>query len=149
MAFVNMHCIFTKALVQHIFSLTFYILIYMSLLLLTITLYLISIAYCLSFFIAHVCKNKSADQLCGNCTAISTFLFTTYMVTCTIFLLPKSDISSLLPSSLTLQPGLCCIWLETKNTDFLMTLLIWYTRDISRTFVSETQSMFLCHFNIG
>ena len=39
-------------------------------------------------------------------------------------LLHKSEISSLLPSSVALQPGLCWTWSETPQTDFLMMQLI-------------------------
>ena len=36
-------------------------------------------------------------------------------------LLPKSEISSLLSSSVVVQPGLCRTWLETPKTGFLTT----------------------------
>ena len=41
----------------------------------------------------------------------------------TIHLLPKFEISSLFPSSVAEQPGLCWIWSETPKTGFLMTRL--------------------------
>ena len=42
----------------------------------------------------------------------------------TIPLLPESEISSLLLSSVSVQPGLCRIWSETPKTGFLTTRLI-------------------------
>ena len=42
----------------------------------------------------------------------------------TIPLLPKSKISSLLPSSVAVQPGLCRTWLETLKACFLTTRII-------------------------
>ena len=44
----------------------------------------------------------------------------------TIPLLPKSEISNLLPSSVIVLPGLCRIWLETPKTGFLKTRLKKY-----------------------
>ena len=41
----------------------------------------------------------------------------------TIHLLPKFEISSLFPSSVAEQPGLCWTWSETPKTVFLMTRL--------------------------
>ena len=41
----------------------------------------------------------------------------------TIHLLPKFEISSLFPSSVAKQPGLCWTWSETPKTGFLMTML--------------------------
>ena len=41
----------------------------------------------------------------------------------TIHLLPKFEISSLFPSSVAEQPGLCLTWSETPKTGFLMTRL--------------------------
>ena len=43
----------------------------------------------------------------------------------TIPLLPKSEISSLQPSSVAVQPGLCGTWSETPKTGFLTTRLIF------------------------
>ena len=40
-----------------------------------------------------------------------------------IHLLPKFEISSLFPSSVAEQPGLCWTWSETPKTGFLMTRL--------------------------
>ena len=41
----------------------------------------------------------------------------------TIHLFPKFEISSLFPSSVAEQPGLCWSWPETPKTGFLMTRL--------------------------
>ena len=55
-----------------------------------------------------ICENKDADQLRGNRYTDNT-----------IPLLSKSDISSLWPSSVAVQPGLCQTWSETLKTGFL------------------------------
>ena len=68
-----------------------------------------------------ICKNKDADQLGSNCTADQGLCFR-YMDS-TIPLLPKSEISSLKPSSVAVQPGLCLNLFETPKTGFLMTQL--------------------------
>ena len=68
-------------------------------------------------------KAKGAVQLCGNCAADHHLCF--QYIDCTILLL-KSEISSLLPSSVAIQPGLCRIWSETPKTGFLMTWLKFY-----------------------
>ena len=67
-----------------------------------------------------ICKNKDADQLRGNLEADQRLCFR-YTDT-TIPLLSKSEISSLLPSSVTVQPGLCATWSETPNTDVLISM---------------------------
>ena len=66
-----------------------------------------------------ICENKDADQLRGNREADQRLCFR--YTDSTIPLLPKSEISSLLPSSVTVQPGLCQTWSETPKTDFLTT----------------------------
>ena len=43
----------------------------------------------------------------------------------TIPLLPKSKISSLLPSSVAVKPGLCWTWLETPKACFLTKHIIY------------------------
>ena len=56
--------------------------------------------------------NREANQsLCFRCTDS------------TIPLLPQSEISSLFPSSVAVQPGLCRTWSETLKTGFLTTRL--------------------------
>ena len=62
------------------------------------------------------CENKDADQLCGDRTADQHLLFS--HIDSTITLLPKSEISSLLPSSVAVQPRLCRNWLEILKTGF-------------------------------
>ena len=52
-----------------------------------------------------ICENKDADQLRGNREADQRICFR--YTDLTISLLPKSVISSILPSSLAVQPGLC------------------------------------------
>ena len=67
-------------------------------------------------------ENKDADQLRGNREADQTLCFR--YTDSTIPLLLKSEISSLLSSSVTVQPGLCRTWSETPKTGFLTTRLI-------------------------
>ena len=69
-----------------------------------------------------ICENKDADQLCGNSEADQRLCFR--YTDSTIPLLFKSEISSLLPSSVAVQPGLCRTWSETPKTGFLTTRLI-------------------------
>ena len=64
-------------------------------------------------------ENKGADQLSSNCKADQRLCFR--YTDSTIPLLSKSKISSLLPSSVTVQPGLCRISLEPNFLDFLRT----------------------------
>ena len=71
-----------------------------------------------------ICKNKDADQLPGNREADQRLCF--HYTESTIPLLPKSEISSLLPSSMIVQHGLCRTWLETRKTGFLTTRLIYW-----------------------
>ena len=52
-----------------------------------------------------ICKNKGADQLCGNRTTDQHLCFR--YIDSTIPLLPKYEIASRSPSSVTAQPGLC------------------------------------------
>ena len=68
-------------------------------------------------------ENKDADQLRGNREADQHLCFC-YTDT-TIPLLPKSEISSLYPSPVAVQPGLCRTWSETPKTGFLTPRLIW------------------------
>ena len=69
-----------------------------------------------------ICENKDADQLRGNREADQRLCFrytdsTTHQLT-------KSEFSSLQPSSVAVQPGLCRTWSETPKTGFLITRLI-------------------------
>ena len=69
-----------------------------------------------------ICENKDADQLRGYRAADQRLCFS--YTDSTIPLLPKSEISSLQPYSVTVQPGLCGTWSETQKTGFLTTRLI-------------------------
>ena len=64
-------------------------------------------------------ENKGADQLRGNREPEQRLCFR-YM-DCTIPLLLKCKISSLYPSSVTVQPGLCRTWSEPKLLVFSCT----------------------------
>ena len=70
-----------------------------------------------------ICENKDADQLRGNREADQRLCFR--YIDSTIPLLPTSklEISSLWPSSVTAQPGLCRTWSEIPKTGFLTTRL--------------------------
>ena len=68
-----------------------------------------------------ICENKGADQLCGNRTTDQRLCFR--YTDSPITLLSKAEISSLKPSSVTVQPGLCRTWSETPKTGFLTTRL--------------------------
>ena len=69
-----------------------------------------------------ICENKDADQLRGNREADQRLCFR--YTDSTIPLLSKSEISSLKPSSVAEQSGLCGTWSEAPKTDFLTTRLI-------------------------
>ena len=64
-----------------------------------------------------ICENKDADQLRSNCAADQRLCFR--YTDSTIPLLPKLEISSLLPFCVVVQPGLCRTWSETPKTGFL------------------------------
>ena len=68
-----------------------------------------------------ICENKDADQLRGNREADQRLCFR--FTDDSIPLLPKSEISSLEPSSVIVQPGLCRTWSESPKTGFLTTRL--------------------------
>ena len=68
-----------------------------------------------------ICENKDADQLRGTREADQRLCFR--YTDSSISLLHKSRISSLLPSSVAVQPGLCRTWSETPKTGFLTTRL--------------------------
>ena len=72
-----------------------------------------------------LCENKDADQLHGDCEADQRLCFR--YIDSTIPLLPKSEISSLWPSSLAVQPGLCRTRSEIPKTGFLTARLIFGT----------------------
>ena len=66
-----------------------------------------------------ICENEDADQLRGYREADQRLCFR--YKDSTIPLLSKSDISSLYPSSVAVQPGLCGTRTETPKTSFLTT----------------------------
>ena len=80
-------------------------------------------------------ENKGADQLRSNCEADQRLCFR-YM-DCTIPLLLESAISSFLPSSVTVQSGLCQTWSETQIAGFLMHRLIYNMRHQHRPRVMQ------------
>ena len=63
-----------------------------------------------------ICENKDADQLRGNREADQRLCFR--YTDSTIPLLPNSEISSLYPSSVAVQPGLCGTWSENPDDRF-------------------------------
>ena len=68
-----------------------------------------------------ICENKDPDQLRGDREADQR-LCCRYTDT-TIPILHKYEISSLQPSCVVVQPGLCRTWSETPKTGFLTTRL--------------------------
>ena len=66
-----------------------------------------------------ICENKDADQLRSD-SAADQHLWFHYTVSTIIPLLPKSEISSLQPSSVAVQPNLCRTWSETPKTFFFL-----------------------------
>ena len=69
-----------------------------------------------------ICENKDADQLRGIRETDQRFCF--HHTDSIIPLLPKSEILSVQPSSVVVQPGLCWTWSETPKTGFLATRLV-------------------------
>ena len=63
-----------------------------------------------------ICENKDADQLRGNREADQRLCFR--YIDSTIPLLSKSEISSIYPSSVAVQPGLCRTMSETRTLVF-------------------------------
>ena len=63
-----------------------------------------------------ICENKDADQLRGNREADQRLCFR--YTDSIISLLPTYEISSLQPSSVAVQPGLCGTWSETPEDRF-------------------------------
>ena len=63
-----------------------------------------------------ICENKDADQLRGNREADQRLCFR--YLDSMIPLLSKSEISSLWPSSIAVQPGLCRTRSKTPKTGF-------------------------------
>ena len=88
-----------------------------------------------------VCENKDADQLRGNREADQRLCFR--YKDSTIPLLPKSEISSLYPSYVAVQPGLYRTWSETPKTGFLTTRLIYRVLICEHPFHNELSSRLL------
>ena len=63
-----------------------------------------------------ICQNKGADKLSGNREADQRLCFR--YIASTIPLLSKSEISSLKPSSVGVQPGLCRTRSDTRTLVF-------------------------------
>ena len=74
------------------------------------------------------CENKDVDQLNGN-LLISAFTHVD---------IPKSEISSLYPSCVVAQPGLCRTWSETTNNGFVV-MLLNFDNDRVQTSISNKQ----------
>ena len=74
----------------------------------------------------YICENKTQISFAVTARLISAFVF----AICIVPLLPNSEISSLKPSSVALQPGLCRTWSKTPKTDFLTTRLIYYYTNV-------------------
>ena len=72
----------------------------------------------------YLCENKDTDQLRSNCAADQRLCFR--YTDSTIPLLPKSEILTLQPSSVAIQPGLCLTWSETLKTVFFTTRLKYH-----------------------
>ena len=69
-----------------------------------------------------ICENKIADQLYGYPTADQRLCF--HYIDSTIPLLPKSEISSLQPSSVAVQPSLFQTWSESRKQVFRARLIL-------------------------
>ena len=82
-----------------------------------------------------ICENKDENQLRDDREADLCLCFR--YTDRTIPLLPKSEISSFLPSSVVVQPGLCRTWSETPKTGFLTTRLNGDAQVISLILISD------------
>ena len=83
-----------------------------------------------------ICENKDADQLRGNREADQRLCFR--YLDSLIPLLSKSEISSLWPSSVAVQPGLCRTSSETR--------MMVFSRRGSNTFTSKDLVWIVKHF---
>ena len=84
-----------------------------------------------------ICENKDADQLRGNREADQRLCFR--YLDSTIPLLPKYKISSLWPSLVAVQPGLCQTWSETKLLVFSRCGSYCYAETITLTCLCNMQ----------
>ena len=74
-------------------------------------------------------ENKGTDQLRSNCEADQRLCFR--YTDSTIPLFSKIQISSLYPSSVTVQPGLCRTWSEPK---------CWFSRAQAHNYVNDNSN---------
>ena len=81
-------------------------------------------------------RKQDADQLCGNREADQRLCF--HYIDSTIPLLSKSEISSLYPSSVAVQPDLCRTRSETRS---------WFSHDVAQIFLMMRPTMW--HFVFG
>ena len=81
-----------------------------------------------------ICKNKGADQLRSNRSA-----FCFRYIDSTVHPIPVSEISSLYPSYVVIQPGFCRAWSETPKTGFRTTRLIYSSGSVSLIAVYEAK----------
>ena len=98
-------------------------------------------------------ENKGADQLRSYCEAHQRLCF--HCTDSTILLPLKSEISSFLPASVDVQPGLCQTWSETQIVGFLthsliysVTLQLWDLRTLSvvQEYKGHTEAIEACIF---
>ena len=84
---------------------------------------------------------KAAFCICGNKESDADQLRGFRYLDSTIPLLPKSEISSLWPYSVIVQPGLCGTWSETPKTGFLLARLV-----SSKHIESEEEELFIVNY---
>ena len=95
--------------------------------------HMISVARC-------ICESKGTAQLCGNYAADERLCFryisskySPSKYTGTVPLLPESKFSSLLPSYVAIQPGLCWTWFLPPTPGFLAMWLIYLSNYSERS----------------
>ena len=89
-----------------------------------------------------ICENKDTDHFCDNREADQCLFFC--YTDSTIPLLPKSEISSHLPYSVAVQPGLCGTRSNTWKTGFLTTRLILVISTLNQTVHCKPWLMVCC-----
>ena len=94
-----------------------------------------------------ICENKDADQLRGNREADQRLCFR--YTDSTISLLPKCEISSLQPSSVAVQPGLCGTWSETPFSQNEAHLILYqmYSLFLYNLLITDKIMFFLVNSN--
>ena len=92
-----------------------------------------------------ICENKDADQLRGNREADQRLCFR--HTDSTIPHLSKSEISSISPSSVAAQPGLCRTLSETPKTCFLTTRLISRDFKFERSLLLSVLRRCFCRYS--